>query len=375
VVQESPQTTPGAQAPLSSPATVTSQFQPLVPRWSVPLSAPPIGSPLISGDVVVIALQPSGIRAFRGLDHPSDAWHSNLAADRPILLDEDRVYVVSGESVYALAVSSGDEIWRQKTGALTAPLVVQSGWVIAISPGGIAAYRGTDGKPMWRQQLGTVEHQPAIDGDVLFVPLLEGKMTALNLQTGETLWTTPLAGEPGEPLAIAGKVYVGARDKDFYTLNAADGVVEWTYRIGAGPRGRPAVDDDRIYFVALDNIVRALDRRSGSVKWDTGLKYRPMSGPVRLSGALLVPGAVTTLPVLNRADGTQLSDIKFPATLVGVSNLLFGPWNYPLLAVVTGDLEHPWTLWFLEPSTDPPPLPLVELTELPGTTIPIELPQ
>jgi outer membrane protein assembly factor BamB len=351
-----------------------SHFQPLVARWSVPLSAPPLGPPVISGDLVVVSLQPSGVLAFRSHDGV-EAWRSDRATDRPMVFDDQRVYLSSGESIHALSLSKGEELWQQQTGLLTAPLVVQSGWVIAISAGSIAAYRADDGASVWRRSIGTIEHPPAIDGDVLFVPLLDREISALNLQTGETIWSTSLEGEPGEPLAIGGKVYLVARDKVFYTLTSTTGEVEWNRRVGAGPRGRPIVDDDRIYFVALDNIVRALDRRTGSVKWDQGLKYRAMASPIRLSGALVVPGAVPAIPVLQQSDGSTLSEITFAATLVGMSNVLFGPWNYPLAAVVTGDLEHPWTLSFLEPSTDPPPLPLVPLTELPGTTIPIVLPQ
>jgi outer membrane protein assembly factor BamB len=349
-------------------------FQPLVARWSVPLSAPSVGPPLIFGDIVVVALRASGIAAFRGLDGVS-VWNSDLATDRPIALDEDRVYVVSGETVHALSISKGETLWEQKVGGPSAPLLVQSGWVVAISPGSIAAYRGADGTMLWRQPIGTVERQPAIDGDVLFVPLLDRHVVALNLQSGETLWSRELDGEPGELLVAGGKVYLGARDKMFYTLDAATGEVTMPRRVGAGPRGKPAVDDDHIYGVALDNILRAYSRGDGAIKWHKGLKYRPLSGPVLISGAVVVPGAVNTIPVFGRENGDALSEISFDATLVGMSNVLFGPWNYPMFAVVTGDLQHPWRLSFFEPSTDPPPLPLVSLTELPGTTIPIAPPQ
>jgi outer membrane protein assembly factor BamB len=298
-----------------------------------------------------------------------------VTTDRPIAIDDERVYAVAGEKVHALSLAKGEELWQQQTGALSAPLLVQSGWVVAISTGSIAAYRSTDGEPLWRQSIGTVEHQPAIDGDVLFVPVLDRQVLALNLQTGETLWSRPLAGEPGELLVLGGVVYLGSRDKNFYTLDAATGEIIWARRVGAGPRGRPAVDDDRIYTVALDNFLRAYARGDGAVKWNKALKYRPQAGPVLLGDAVVVPGPVSAIPVFRRANGDPFSEIKFSATLVGMSNVLFGPWNYPMFAVVTGDLQHPWMLSFLEPSTDPPPLSIVELTEAPGTTIPIAMPQ
>ena len=365
------------QAPPSDPApqaAATSQFRPLVERWSVGLSAPSVGGPVIAGDVVAVALHPSGIVAYRGLDGVL-LWKTGHATDRPIVVDEERIYVVVGESIFALGISKGDELWQQTTGALSAPVLVQSGWVIAASSGNIAAYRGADGTALWRRSIGIVQQRPAIDGDVLFVPLLEGRISALNLQTGEELWSLAIGGEPGEPIAVGGKVYFGARDKMFYTLDAATGKPDSPIRVGAGPRGRPAVDDDHIYVVALDNIVRTYDRGDGALLWNTGLKYRASGGPILLSEVLILPGAVTEIPVYRRANGDQLSEIKFPATLAGMSNVLYGPWNYPMFAAVTGDLQHPWTLSFLEPSTDPPPLPLAQLTELPGTTIPIAMPQ
>jgi hypothetical protein len=124
----------------------------------------------------------------------------------------------------------------------------------------------------------------------------------------------------------------------------------------------------------VDNILRALDRGDGAREWANRLNYRPQEGPMRLSGAILVPGAVTALPVFGR-DGAPLTDIKFPSTLVNVSNVVFGPWNYPMLGAVTGDLQHPWTLWFLEPSIEPPAIPLAALTALPGATIEIGMPR
>ena len=356
----------------SAPAPL--HFQPLAERWSVALSAPPAGPPLISGDIVVVALQPSGIVAFRGVDG-SQAWRCDLATDRPLAHDGERVYVVAADSIHAVSISNGEELWRQKSAALTAPLLVHAGWVVAASQGNIAAYRAADGSPVWQRAIGVVEYLPAIDGDVLFVPLLEREVAALDLQTGEPLWTAPLEGEPGEPLALAERVYIGARDKRFYTLKAADGDVDWVQRVGAGPRGRPALDDDRVYVVALDNIVNAYDRQSGARRWNKGLKYRPFGGPVLMSGAVVVPGPTHVLPVYRRENGDALAELTFAATLVGMSNVLFGPWNYPMFAAVTGDLQHPWTLTFLEPSTDPPPITLVDLVELPGTTIPIGLPQ
>ena len=53
--------------------------------------------------------------------------------------------------------------------------------------------------------------------------------------------------------------------------------------------GTPVADDKRIYFASRDNIVRALDRKSGNLRWKADLGARPAGGPLRLNEALLMP--------------------------------------------------------------------------------------
>lgn len=350
----------------SAPA---SPYLPLVRTWSLLLSAPPAGAPIIAGGLIVVALQPEGVVALHvatGLE----AWRAPVAADRPIAADGDRVYVPARGEIRALELATGQPVWKVETGNLTAPPLVHAGWLIVATPGAVSAFRAADGSTVWRRESGTIEMRPAIDGDLLFLPLLDRRVMALDLLSGGTRWETRLGGEPGEPLSVGGKVYVTAADKRFYALDAESGEVEWPMRLGAAPRGRAAADEDHVYLVAMDNVLRALDRGDGAIEWQKSLPYRPSAGPVLVGGALLVPGAVTTLPAFG-GDGAALTPLTFPATLVAVSNVVVGANGYPALGVVTGDLEHPWTFWLLESSLDPAPIPLVELSALPGATIPI----
>jgi outer membrane protein assembly factor BamB len=344
----------------------------MVPRWSVPLSAPPASPPVIVGQTIVVALQGGRVEALR-ISDGKPTWQRDVPIDRPISADAERVYVPSADAMQALELSTGTPQWHRETGSLTAPTLVQGGWVVTAAAGNLAALRAGDGTVVWQKNLGTIEFRPAIDGDFLFVPLLEGPIVCLNLQTGETIWERKLGGSPGEPMVVAGRVYAGAADKLFYVLDAEDGDILWSHRVGAAPRGRAAVDEKNVYFVALDNTLRALDRGHGAVKWRQGLKYRPAEGPSIIRGGIVVPGAVATLAVVG-PNGAALRELTFPSTVVAISNVP-GADSPTLLAAVTGDLEHPWTLWLLEPSADPPPIPVVDLTVLPGVALDIVLPQ
>jgi outer membrane protein assembly factor BamB len=355
-----------AAAAANSPA---SQFLPLVPRWSRPLPAPPAAAPIVVGGLVIVALQPMGVVALNASDG-SPVWRVEIAAERPIAADDERVYVPTGGQIRALELKTGRPAWNTSTGNLTAPPLVHAGWLIAATPGAIGAFRAADGAAVWRRESGAIEMRPAIDGDLLFLPLLDRRVVALDLPSGSPRWETPLGGEPGEPLAVGGKVYVTAADKRFYALDADSGDIDWPMRIGAAPRGRAAADDAHVYLVAMDNVLRALDRGDGALEWKKSLAYRPSAGPVLVGGAVLIPGAVTTLPTF-APNGAALTPVTFPATPVAISNVLQGANGYPAIAAVTGDLQQPWTLWLLESSTDPPPIPLADLAALPGTTIAI----
>ena len=327
---------------------------------------------MIAGETIVVPLQSGRVVALRITDG-KPKWHSDVPIERPISADADRVYVPSADAIQALDLTTGAPQWRAETGSLTAPPLVHAGWVVTAATGNLSAFRASDGSAVWQRNLGAIEFRPAIEGDFLFVPLVEGPLVCLSLQTGDPIWERDLGGSPGEPIAIAGRVYVGAADKYFYVLDATNGEIPWRRRVGAAPRGQAALDQDHIYLVALDNMLQALDRGHGAVKWRNGLKYRPAEGPLIIRRGIVVPGAVPTLAVFG-PDGKELTDLTFPSTVVAFSNVPDGG-STTLLAVITGDLQHPWTLWLMEPSTEPPPITIVDLTVLPGVSIEFALPQ
>ena len=82
------------------------------------------------------------------------------------------------------------------------------------------------------------------------------------------------------------RVYVGAADQSFYCLKARDGEVDWSWRIGALVVGAARRAETNVYFVALDNVVRALDRHSGVQQWQHPLRRRAASGPVIVRGVV-----------------------------------------------------------------------------------------
>ena len=358
------------------PSAARSQQLPTLPRWTVALAAAPAPAtaPIAAGDLILVPLQSGALSAHRVGDGGA-VWTVDLQPVWPMTADQERVYVVSGDALLALDLASGTVAWRVAPIAPSAPPVVRSGWLIVAAKDALIALRAADGAELWRREIAGVVFRPAIDGDFLYVSVADGRVAALDLPTGTPRWTRRLDGRPFEPLAIGGRVYVGAADKQFYAIDASSGDVDWRRRVGAEPRGQPAADENHVYAVSLDNVLRAFHRGHGALRWNEGLPFRPAAGPIVLGAAVTVAGGTRALPAFNTVDGHQVGTIQFTGTLGSLPALVPLAHGGAALAVVTGDLENQWKLSLLDPAPEVPVIAAAPLSELPGEVIPLGWPQ
>ena len=329
--------------------------------------APPIGAPIVSGSVIVIPLRTGVVAAYRFADGTL-MWTREFSVEKPLAADAERVYIASGEAIHALNAASGEVAWRVPArGPVTAAPLAHAGWVIAAAAGELIAIRAADGNVIWRQQVGPVEFRPAIDGELLVAPLVDGHLLALDVRDGSTRWSVDFGASPGEPLAFAGRVYAGALDKYFHRHHASSGRREPPVHVGAMPRGAPAADDRHVYFAAMDNVLRAIDRGDGALEWKRGLTYRPAAGPVLLGKYVVVPGDVDALPVFDARTGAEAGKITFPALLAALPVFAAQPDGSFAVVAISGSHENKWAVSLLEPALVPPPAvqPLT-FTALPG---------
>lgn len=201
--------------------------------------------------------------------------------------------------------------------------------------------------PVWddplNQDLMTYDHQfePIIaDGRIYLGFNDQDKIIALDLTTGEKLWT--FFGEGPfrlPPVAHDGRLYATCDDGFLYCLDGKSGELIWKFfgapnaqkilgnrrLISAWPaRGGAVIEDGLIYFANsiwpfMGTFIYALDANTGEVKWindSTGSQYikQPHSAPafagVAPQGAfvisgdrLVVPGGRSVPAVFNKADG------------------------------------------------------------------------
>lgn len=325
-------------------------------RWTIEIPAAPVHAPLIAGGIVFVTFLP-GIVAAHDLSDPRELWHADVNPDFPVAADNERVYIAGGEALHALGARTGAVAWRTPTGTLTAPPLVKDGWVIVSPAGRIVALRATDGTTVWSRENAMQRSRPTIEGDTLIVPLANGHVQALDLETGTTKWDTPLGGVPGEALVLGERVYVGTSDKRFYCLKLANGRFDWhPIRVGAVVRGRPASDGVRVYFVALDNAVRAVDRVTGAQRWHAGYPFRPFGDTWTAGGSLLVAGPVADVHVVNTVTGKDTGKISFPETLAAPPAVGDAA-GAVVVAGVTGGLAESWKLTLASYGSAPASVP------------------
>lgn len=343
---------------------------PIAPRWSVELGDGVRSAPVSDGDRIYLALRSAQIVA-REMRAGREIWRAPKDTTVPLAVGDGLVFAAAGDAIEALRGEDGRSVWMVPRVTPVAPLLASGGWLIAVTDAEILAIRARDGEIVWRHAAGGVRQPPAIDGDRLVVGADDGRILAFNLTSGAVLWEKFVAGGVTALAAHRGLVYAGAGDKHLYCLDGRDGDRRWLFRVGSAPFGRIAVDDDRVYFASLDNVVRALDRATGNQRWQTPLSKRPIAG-VRAAGhVVFVPVAASELIMLFDRDGRRSGVIALPGettsrdTPPDVREAADGL----QVSVVTGGLSNQWQLTFVGPVGEATLHPFAEMAAMPGAPL------
>ena len=83
------------------------------------------------------------------------------------------------------------------------------------------------------------------------------------------LWEKSLEGTSFEstPIIVAGRVYLGDLDGEFYAMNLGDGAVVWKHESDSGYLASGAFHDGRLLVADYDGLVRCLNAQDGKELW------------------------------------------------------------------------------------------------------------
>jgi outer membrane protein assembly factor BamB len=352
----------GATGPASP---VIPALFPLRPVWTLALTSSLAVPPAFHGSRGYFPIDGDGFAAY-DLDTGEQVWRTSARPQSKPAAGEGLVFIADTEALAALRDTDGSEAWRfPLVERLAAPLVWDNGWLIAATESGtLLALRGLDGNPVWRRDLGSpLSAPPALAADRVYAPARDGRIVALRVDTGEPIWERRLGGAPSGMLALDDRLYVGSDDNFFYCLTARNGQIDWRWRTGGDVVGTPVVDERRVYFVSFDNILRALDRRSGAQRWKRPLPLRPLTGAVMAGEIVIVSGVAPPLRAFQTKDGAPAGEVAVEGELAAPAYVLSGP-RLPLLVVVARDIAKGTTVNVFARAFEPPILPIAPLPNI-----------
>jgi outer membrane protein assembly factor BamB len=314
---------------------------PASPAWDLDLNNDLITPPVFLGERGYFPIAGDRVAAY-DVRHGTLLWIAPVAARYQPTVGEGLVFIADRGQVTALHDDTGAVAWRTPlVDEISAPPLWAGGWlIITTSSGGVLAFRASDGGAIWTKTLDrAIRPSTAVESDRVYLALDDGRIVALQLETGEMLWERRLGGPATEMLALDERIFAGSTDNYFYALRARDGEVLWRWSTGADVVGRPVTDRRHVYFVSLDNVLRALDRNNGAQRWKQGLPIRPTRGPVVAGDVLLVSGITQNVPAYLAKDGAPAGSLTAGGELATAPHVLMGP-SLPVVVVVARDLAR-----------------------------------
>ena len=194
--------------------------------------------------------------------------------------------------IRAVDLSNGDVLWKNKyKRGITAAVGVSANALYAVDTKyRLVAFSRIDGEQLWRSDINSeVLIPPVVAGNTVIVKTLNAKLIGFDTDSGEQLWTyrhekTGLSLRGGStPLAARNFLFTGFEDGRLVAVDANTGKLLWDVPVGkASGRdeiqrltdidAQPVIDGDNLYVTAFQRRMMALDIVGGRILWS-----RPVS--------------------------------------------------------------------------------------------------
>jgi outer membrane protein assembly factor BamB len=230
----------------------------------------------------------------------------------PVIVN-GRVFIGSGDhNVYALDAATGALAWKFTTGDVVhaSPAVADGTVYIGSWDRNMYALDAATGAMKWKfetgddqkihNQIGIASSAAVVDGVVLF-GCRDGHFYAVDAKTGQKKWAedNKMGWVIASPAVKDGVVYFPTSDgTQFKAITIATGALVWRTVNKAISFSSPAIAGDLVYFGAHDGWLRALDLKTGEVRYQfqtdgnkaNAAKYIAEDGTLNYKAIYLLPG-------------------------------------------------------------------------------------
>ncbi len=267
---------------------------------------------------------------------PAGTAHGNPFVATAPAVSGDVVITPMGNTVVALSLATGKELWRGPATAQGAAVAVGSGLVYVMGEdNGFHALDATTGREKWKRELargGSCESVPIardgavyVSGNTLVAPADANRsasyhryLFALDATTGQERWRyspVPPASSGGVcfgQLVVTADTLFAVGDQTLYAVMLATGRERWKpveVRRPVEGRERPVtvhglVDGGSVLVGLTAGALIAFDKTSGQTAWDIPGQYRETAPSMAVAGSVLYfqghPGASPASEVQDR---------------------------------------------------------------------------
>lgn len=188
--------------------------------------------------------------------------------------------------------------------------------VFANTSGEIMAVDNRSGKIQWRfQTSGKIYSTPAISGNRVVCASTDQNIYCLNLKTGKLAWkfetTKPIVASPAIDRQV---VFIGSSEGIFRATDLLSGKLKWQFDgVKNFVESKPLIYGNAVYFGSWGNTFYALDKTTGKLLWKREKYENRMLSPaavwpVAANGKLFIVAPDRHLTALDAQTGVEIWD-------------------------------------------------------------------
>jgi outer membrane protein assembly factor BamB len=307
--------------------------RPAVVQVSAPLYSPKtvrLPAP-VPGSLVVRIYQPSGQWPMYGVDPARTQSQTSIPLRPPFRI-----------------------AWGRELGALLEfPAAVDDGVAyLSNALGRLYALSMRDGQTLWQFNLHASQEasSPAVVGGTLVAHSKAGRVYVLDRESGRVLWSRATQGEiESSPVVDGGVDYLGDWSGHIYALDLRTRRFRWIYDDGCKITASAAVSGRLVFVGDYCGRIMALDRRSGRLVW-SGSTGSPVYGaPAVAGGRVFVPSRDSGAVYAFTTSGHYLWDVStgdtvYSAPAVWDGRVYFGSYSGVLYCAAAATGQVLWRL-------------------------------
>lgn len=217
---------------------------------------------------------------------------------------------------WALDAATGADLWTHEVFSETASVLASVSpaanaeyVVVPYTNGDLYALRSNNGRAVWNNSLtrtgqadtlssiNDIAGRPVIDGNLVFAISHAGRLVAIDLRSGERVWTRDVAGVQ-TPWVAGDYVYVMATNGNLICFEKVSGRVAWTTYLGRWQDEEdrsdtvewsgPLMAQGHLILVSTDGRLAVVAAATGAVEQSYELDAGSIIAPIVANGTLYI---------------------------------------------------------------------------------------